>query len=47
MVFCIIGLAVMQDNNMKQTIKYDCRLAEISPDYPVEVKTQCRKLMEK
>jgi hypothetical protein len=25
-------------------VVYDCRLAEISPDYPVEVKNQCRKL---
>jgi hypothetical protein len=23
---------------------YDCRLAEISPDYPLEVKQECRKL---
>ena len=27
--------------------KYDCRLAEISPDYPQEIKEQCRRLMEK
>jgi hypothetical protein len=25
-------------------IIYDCRLAEISPDYPLEVKEKCRKL---
>lgn len=25
---------------------YDCRLAEISPDYPVVVKDKCRKLMQ-
>lgn len=23
---------------------YDCRISEISPDYPQEVKEQCRKL---
>lgn len=23
---------------------YDCSLAEISPDYPVQVKEECRKL---
>ena len=23
---------------------YDCSLAEISPDYPLDVKEQCRKL---
>jgi hypothetical protein len=26
------------------TIVYDCRLAEISPDFPIEVKEQCRKV---
>lgn len=26
------------------TRKYNCDLAEISPDFPVEVKNQCRKL---
>ena len=29
------------------TIKYDCRLAEISPDIPAQVKEECRKLMSK
>ena len=24
-------------------VKYDCRMAEISPDFPVEVKNECRK----
>jgi hypothetical protein len=27
-------------------VAYDCRLAEISVDYPQAVKEQCRKLME-
>lgn len=26
------------------TIKYDCSIAEISPDFPIEVREQCRKL---
>jgi hypothetical protein len=25
-------------------VAYDCSLAEISPDFPVEVKEQCRKM---
>lgn len=25
-------------------IRYDCSIAEISPDFPVEVREQCRKL---
>jgi hypothetical protein len=27
-------------------VAYDCRLAEISVDYPQAVKEQCRKIME-
>lgn len=26
-------------------IIYDCRLAEISPDFPIDVKDKCRKLL--
>ena len=26
------------------TVVYDCSLAEISPDYPIDVKEGCRKL---
>jgi hypothetical protein len=25
-------------------IRYDCSIAEISPDFPIEVREQCRKL---
>jgi hypothetical protein len=32
-------------SNPHLTVKYDCSLAEISPDYPLAVKEQCRKLM--
>ena len=27
-----------------RTIKYDCSLSEISPDFPPQVREQCRKL---
>ena len=27
-----------------RVIRYDCNLAEISPDYPLQVKEDCRKL---
>lgn len=26
---------------------YDCSLAEISPDYPIEVKNECRRIRAK
>ena len=33
--------------NTEAVVQYDCRLSEISVDYPQEVKEQCRKIMEK
>jgi hypothetical protein len=27
-----------------RAVRYDCSLAEISPDFPVEVKNQCRNM---
>ena len=34
-------------SNTEAVVQYDCRLSEISVDYPQEVKEQCRKIMEK
>lgn len=28
-------------------VKYDCSISEISPDYPIAVKEQCRQLRAK
>jgi hypothetical protein len=28
----------------QMVVKYDCSIAEISPDYPIEVKEGCRRL---
>ena len=28
-------------------IRYDCSIAEFSPDYPIEIKKECRKLRNK
>lgn len=30
-------------NKTNQKIVFDCRLAEISPDFPIAVKEECRK----
>jgi len=43
----IASLAAMFFQPRYPTIKYDCRLAEISPDIPPQVKEECRKLMSK
>jgi hypothetical protein len=30
-----------------RTVTYDCRISEISPDFPQEVRNECRKLRAK
>jgi hypothetical protein len=35
----------MQAFHQYQKVAYDCRLAEISPDYPPIVKQRCRELI--
>ena len=37
---------VNQSPSTKIVMAYDCRLAEISPDYPIIVKDKCRKLLQ-
>ena len=37
-------ILVLSDFGKNQTVIYDCRLSEISPDFPPEVKEECRRL---
>ena len=39
----IILLMVYCEKGAVRRVAYDCRISEISPDYPVEVKEACRK----
>jgi hypothetical protein len=39
----IISFARIADRREDRIIRYDCSIAEISPDFPVEVKNACRK----
>ena len=44
-VAVLVIMGVMFYNVAEKTvIKYNCDIAEISPDFPIEVKEQCRKL---
>ena len=43
----MLALAFWPADVQHVTVKYDCRLAEISSDIPVAVKEQCRKLRSK
>jgi hypothetical protein len=49
MIFCIIILAITivyanYEVDNKRVIRYNCDIAEFHPDYPKEVKQQCRKI---
>lgn len=41
---CVIILIISDFGQSRSTVVYDCRLSEISPDYPIEVKEECRRL---
>ena len=40
----LLVLYGISGTNMHGVKKYDCSIAEISPDYPVEVKNACRRI---
>jgi len=42
-VLGVLVLAFWPTDVRHVTVQYDCRIAEISPDYPVAVKEACRK----
>jgi hypothetical protein len=44
-VVLLVAIVILANANWNnQTVIYDCNLAEISPDYPQEVKNECRRL---
>jgi hypothetical protein len=40
----VIPIVLLPFPKQGDVIRYDCSIAEISPDFPIEVKEQCRKL---
>lgn len=38
------GMFFIVSHLPKGTVKYDCSIAEISPDVPLDVKQECRKI---
>ena len=40
----ILLVQVYYDRPADRVVRYDCTIAEIHPDYPVEVKEACRKM---
>ena len=43
-VVLVFAIAIMFMPKKGDVVRYDCSIAEISPDYPIEVKEKCRKL---
>lgn len=39
-----IWIILFTFSDIPTVIVYDCRLAEISPDYPISIKQECRKM---
>jgi hypothetical protein len=44
-VIAMIGMLAFTDIGKSRTITYDCRDAHWHPDYPIDVKEECRRLM--
>lgn len=44
LLMALAGLSMLLDPIKATGRVYDCSLAEISPDFPIEVKNECRKL---
>ena len=42
-VFLLVLGGALEFIDRPRTIVYDCRMAEISPDFPIEVRNECRK----
>lgn len=41
----LVGSIIFLFSTPESKVKvYDCSIAEISPDYPIEVKNECRKI---
>jgi hypothetical protein len=40
----LVAYIVYNYGHKSHGIMYDCRLAEISPDFPPEVRSECRRL---
>jgi hypothetical protein len=43
-VVLVVGLILFTDFGDNSGRYYDCRLSEISPDFPTEVKEECRRI---
>ena len=47
-ILVLVAVTILVSTNFGAgtTVIYDCRIAEFHPDYPAEVKQECRKLIK-
>ena len=43
LVACVLWLLALHNVTIPEYKVYDCRIAEMHPDYPIEVKEECRR----
>jgi hypothetical protein len=44
-VAVVVTILISTNFGAGRTVVYDCRLAEFHPDFPLDVREKCRKLM--
>lgn len=44
-VFLLVAVLIGTNYGAGRTVVYDCRMAEFHPDFPPDVREQCRKMM--
>jgi hypothetical protein len=44
-VAVVVTILISTNFGAGRTVVYDCRMAEFHPDFPLDVREQCRKLM--
>ena len=44
LIVIVIIIMLYTDFSGPRVVVYDCRLSEISPDFPISVKEECRRL---
>ena len=44
-VAVVVTILISTNFGAGRTVVYDCRLSEFHPDFPLDVREQCRKLM--
>lgn len=44
LIIIVALIMIYSDVGSNRVVVYDCRIAEISPDFPIKAREECRKL---